>query len=1367
MKERGILMQALGIDIGTSTVKLALVSGGDVQRVWSARHYGRIKETLMDGLSEMAVTEEPVAVCVTGSGSARLPGLPVLGDIPAIVEGVKCLVPEAGSIVEIGSQGSRFITNLKQGAPEFAVNEHCAGGTGSFFEDQMNRLGLRIDNFSETVDRATSVPRLSGRCAVFAKTDITHRQAEGVSTPDILNGLCYAMVRNYKATIVRSLPVETPVVFAGGVTENTGVVRALQDVFELAEGELMVPEQALFAGAIGAALSAEEGSARTFAELTAFVETCEETSPLAKPLEPLTLAPGTVLTDPPATEAIPEDGVVLGIDIGSTSTNLVLTDREGNLVDFQYLRTSGNPERAVRTGLANIRKKYGEISFLGVGVTGSGRTRIGQMLGADTVRDEITAQAKAAARVDPLVDTVFEIGGQDSKYISIKDGDVKDFMMNKICAAGTGSFVEEQAARMDIALKDFGPMALSAEHPSDLGERCTVFIETAISSAEAEGAEKKDIAAGLCHSIVKNYLHKVVGNKPVGEHIVLQGGINYNPGIVAAFQSAYGDKVHVSPCFSISGAYGVCLLTLEQADLGHSTFKGFDFDENLMADAELPEHVKENIAFYEKSEAFLTRGYTGKLDPDKKTVGIPYALLIHRLFPMVFTYFTNLGYNVLLSDPTNEETIAAAQACAVGETCYPVKLIYGHMKQLVDKGVDYLFLPSVRTMKHVNAYHSHPYGCVYMQTAAISIAKNMGLEEKGIQLLSPVLDLDMGMPTMGKTFIGMGVMLGHLPPVAMKSLLKGANAMREYIATMEQWGEELLSHISPDEKVLVLVTRPYGINDPVLNMQVPRLLLERGYKVITNTHIPGHDVDLSKDYPGMYWPFGEHILSSVKLIKNHPNLYMVYLTNHGCGPDAMLSHLVAEEMGDKPYLQIEVDEHFSKVGVITRIEAFLNSLESRPPAELPEGFEIRDVAHDPAFLAPSVPSLWGEESPEDFALPEPTGVKAAVGKLPPVKLVKTLPNRILTGGTQDHHKTKPAVSRPVNVADSASAVTLYIPPLGEYTAPLKTYFKDAYGLDVSVMPEPDTEVLALGRKETSTKEYLTYTATAGMVLAAANRLPDDRTGTAFLVPSTNGSEADGIYHQLARNLLNARGYGDVGMASPVLETLPKILSDERADLLFRAVLAGDLLYAAPFSERDTLRDKLLADGVPSVTALQEAADTIGAYPASGRRLAAVGTPMCLTTLDSGVLDTLEQEGETLLRQPLAEYLWFLWSDSGDNPDWDEASARALMGELSRRLGARSAFSAEPERLGALADRNLRYFAGANGRYRFAKTVEASRTADAVLTCTPRYENTDTILDMRDLSASCTSPLFRMQLDNDWDEAAWARLRSFLFYIQPV
>ena len=559
-------MLSLGMDIGTSTVKLVLLKNQEIEKQWMAVHHGSPFVCLKKGLSTLELAmDTPFSLCVTGSNTEALleqdSAIPSLGDIPAIVEGVRRLVPQAGSIIEIGSQGARFITEVQSRTPQFAANEHCAGGTGSFFEDQMSRVGCKLEDYSALVEQAQSIPRLSGRCAVFAKTDIIHRQQEGVSTPDILLGLCYAMIRNYKATIVRRLPICKPVVFCGGVTCNAGVIRAIRDVFGLSEKELIVPEFARYEAALGAALKAS--GSFTLRQLNDSLDCTRTTHHRVGTLPKLELRSGTSLAEPNATKIIPESGCALGIDIGSTSTDLVLVGANGELVDFQYLRTAGDPEGAVRKGLARIRQRFGDIRFTAVGVTGSGRERVGKRIGADAVRDEITAQAKGAAHWVPEVDTVFEIGGQDSKYISIQNGEVVDFQMNKICAAGTGSFVEEQAARMGIPLAEFGPLALSSEHPASLGERCTVFIETAIASASAEGISRADIAAGLCHSIVQNYLHKVVGSKPVGQHIVLHGGVDYNPGIVAAFQSAYGDRIQVSPVFSISGAYGAALLAHE------------------------------------------------------------------------------------------------------------------------------------------------------------------------------------------------------------------------------------------------------------------------------------------------------------------------------------------------------------------------------------------------------------------------------------------------------------------------------------------------------------------------------------------------------------------------------------------------------------------------------------------------------------------------------------------------------------------------------------------------------------------------------------------------------------------------------------
>lgn len=1286
-------MNGIGLDCGNTTVKLVLLSPTG-ELLWSkiAAHRGSAIPAARRLLGELLQWDSGVCGCpvvLTGSAGERLleicPGLSNLGDIPAIHRGVILLAPEARSVIEIGSQSARFLTGFgSELPPQFAVNEHCAGGTGSFFEDQMSRLGLRIEDYSNLVAQAESIPRLSGRCAVFAKTDIIHRQQEGIPTPDILLGLCYAMVRNYKAVIVRSLPVERPVALCGGVAQNAGVVQAVKAVFGLEEEDLIIPDPFLHAAAVGAALAAQEAETCSMGELLASL--CGQPAAAGRLVRrsPLSQPAGVSLTDPASSGVIPLEGCALGIDVGSTSTDLVLLAPGGGLIDFQYLRTAGDPEGAVRRGLEHLRERFGELPLLAVGVTGSGRERIGRLIGADAIRDEITAQARAAVHWVPDADTVFEIGGQDSKYISLRGGQVADFQMNKICAAGTGSFVEEQAARMGIPLEEFGPLALTAQAPVELGERCTVFIETAIQSALAQGASQAEVAAGLCQSIVRNYLHKVVGSKLVGRRIVLQGGVAYNPGIVAAFRQEFGDRLTVSPCFSISGAFGVALLALETAE-GPSRFHGFT-GQGEESPALSPE-VQRNIAFYQRGPQLLLEGYDPAPVPRRKTVGVPFALMIHKFFPMANAFFRHLGYNVLLSPPTNEEIIRLSQQTAQAETCYPVKLIHGHMAWLAEQGVDYIFLPSIHTMKHETSRVEHNYGCVYMQTAPRLAARALRLEERGITLLNPVFDLDFGQEAMASAMLGLGKQLGIPKVRCLPALMAGAQAVRRHTAAVERQGQALLASLKPEDKVLVLITRNYGLSDPVLNMGIPRMLLERGYKVLTLSHLPAHDLDLSADHPNLYWPFGQHILSGAKLVAHHPNLYAVYLTNHGCGPDTTLSYLFRQEMGEKPYLHIEVDEHFSPVGVITRIEAFLQSLESRPVRPLPEGFRLT-----------AVPS-------------HPTAVVAA-------------PDR--TRGP------------------------LYVPDLPPFTPYLLDYFRHTRGVEARAMPLGGHS-LALGRAETSSKEYLPFPALLGGILDIALRETGPFQG---LLPATQGAEADGQYPWAAESVLRRRGLERVTLAAPVLERLPETASDP--DLLLRAVLTGDVLLCAPPDRRT----ELAPAHIPAWEELEALARGIGALPSSGRALAAVGEPFTLFALHDGVLDTLEQERWQLLRAPLGEYLWFLWRDAGSALDGSWAKR---MADLGRLLGMRSIFSPDLEVLRGEANRLLPGFAGANGRYRIAKALELGCRSSGVLTLSPRYENTATVLDMT--GALEGFPHFHLAMDNDWDEGAWSRLNSFLYYLK--
>lgn len=553
-------MYGLGVDIGYSSVKLSVTAeNGEIVHGTYSMHKGDIRKTLAHEL-RMLLGKYPADnikwVAATGSGVSLITesnGLPVINEVQAVLEGCLYANNRIKSIIEIGGQNSKFITGISNRCKakiKVAMNSSCSAGTGSFLEEQALRLKINISEYSTYAQRAKSIPRIAGRCSVFAKTDITHHQQEGVPVEDILVGLAHALVKNYKGTVVRRLPLNKPIMFAGGVGFNQAIIDALKSVFGLSDDDLVVADQCGNVAANGAALEALKH--RMVFNVSHLLEYSEHQH------DEHILSDGTVGLLPLASfgsgdsdgkhecihrEFIAGEPFFLGVDVGSTSTNLVLVNSNDDIVSHRYLRTMGNPTKAVLTGLKELCEGWPDTpSIAGVGVTGSGRYMIGEYIGADCIKDEITAQARAATVLDRSVDTVFEIGGQDSKFIRLKDGKVCDFQMNKVCAAGTGSFIEEQAGKFDIPINEFGDLALSSNSPIDLGERCTVFIETSISSHLACGASLKDIASGLCYSIAKNYLNRVVGQKPIGDTISFQGGLAYNQGVINAFRALTGKK---------------------------------------------------------------------------------------------------------------------------------------------------------------------------------------------------------------------------------------------------------------------------------------------------------------------------------------------------------------------------------------------------------------------------------------------------------------------------------------------------------------------------------------------------------------------------------------------------------------------------------------------------------------------------------------------------------------------------------------------------------------------------------------------------------------------------------------------------------
>ncbi|MHB8870111.1 MAG: acyl-CoA dehydratase activase [Thermoleophilia bacterium] len=627
-------MATLGIDIGCISIKMAVV-GEEADRERFERlacdyplfqraalgtkpvadstppllvaAYRRIMgspvETARALLSEVLEILPPnlvTGIRATGSGARLVAnglGAGVENEFMAIARAVGTLHPEIEYVFEMGGETSKFIQletdpeTGRVGIADYQTNGDCAAGTGSFMDQQANRLLYDIEDVGGIVCGAGKAASIAGRCSVFAKSDMIHAQQKGYQPPEVLKGLCNAVIRNYKGTIAKGKNVDGKVAFVGGVAANEGAVEALLEAFELPRERLLIPRDYAWMGAIGAALiEADEAAGRE--PMVIDVQSLGTLQSGGLPIsEPLTMDRVVLLRDRVKPYSLPEEGVIdayLGIDIGSVSTNLVVLDDTGEVVKEIYLKTDGRPVEVVNKGLAEIWDEMGpRLNIRGVGTTGSGRELIGELAGADTVNDEITAHKTGATFIgrkllDRVPDTIFEIGGQDSKFISLQDGVVVDFAMNEACAAGTGSFLEEQAEKLGINIIDeFAEMGLAAVSPVRLGERCTVFMERDVNSYLQRGAEKQDVVAGLAYSIAYNYLNRLVGTRHVGDTVYFQGGTAYNDAVAAAFTKILDKDIIVPPHNGVVGAIGMALLAREKMEAtGTGTrFRGWDLEQ--------------------------------------------------------------------------------------------------------------------------------------------------------------------------------------------------------------------------------------------------------------------------------------------------------------------------------------------------------------------------------------------------------------------------------------------------------------------------------------------------------------------------------------------------------------------------------------------------------------------------------------------------------------------------------------------------------------------------------------------------------------------------------------------------------------------
>lgn len=1348
MKNKNNEKYSFGIDIGYFAVKVVIINDdNNVVFTKYQPHKGQIKKTLeliLIEIDEKFKISEITHGAITGSLGKQISQRVLvkrINEVAAAIEGSVYLNPEAKSIIEIGAQSAKYYTGFntekentlrisKSSLLKISSNSDCAAGTGSFLEEQASRLKIKIENYSHHAQKAKSVPRIAGRCSVFAKTDIIHHQQEGVSSEDILKGLAYAIVKNYKGAVIRRLPVEPPILFIGGVGNNQTIIDALRDVLDKNESELVVPKHFDKASAIGAALVAKKerlglNFRKMFRSFLSIDEIESEEANNGETLLPLNSIPTEDVSKKHELVASSKDkfnkNFFLGIDIGSTSTNLVLIDKKAGIVSYKYMLTSGNPLKAVQDGLTEVHDEFkGKINISGIGITGSGRYLIGERIGADVIKDEITAQAKAAVTLDPEVDTVFEIGGQDSKYISINNGMVTDFQMNKVCAAGTGSFLEEQAQKFNIPINEFGKLAMKGEAPVLLGERCTVFIESSIASSLNRGKRPEDIVSGLCYSIANNYLHRVVGQKKIGNKIFLQGGIAFNQGVANALKILTRKEIKIPPFFSVTGAYGAAILASEEMKDRKSKFKGFGqlSYKHEFSKKQLEKTIISNTEKYNKKiEKLIFEDYDGTIDPRKKTIGIPRALFTFGMFPMFNAIFKNLGFNVLLSGWSNEDTIKRGQEYSLDETCFPIKLITGHVAELVNKRVNYIFFPDLYTIDHPGSQSRQNYGCAYMQLAFKIVSQAMELEKKGIILLAPTIAFNLGQEFMKNSFSSLGKQLGKSKMETDKALQKGVEAFKYFEEKVEQNVKSGTKKLDKDKITFVIISKTYGVSDPVLNMGIPAKLMDMGYQVVPFFDLPEGDVAI--EHPNMFWPFGQHILEPAYLIRNHPNMYAVLLTHHGCGPDSVLIHFFKEIMGNKPFLNIEVDEHASKIGVSTKIEAFVNSIKHK---ERINAEELKNYGKRITYKTPKI-----KDSFNDLLLD----------------------------------------------------TEVYIPNIYPYSDLFKESFVQK-GIRAKVLPPTNANSINVGRKYTLTNEYFSLTSLLGDCFTKI----ENRNGNkkmAFLIPQTEGAEVEGQYNRLIRTKLDEENYSNINVLAPFLEDIIKMES-VYSKWIFRCFIVGDLIKAAPSVERDkylALVNTAIKEGNLDISILGAIAKEIY-FDIKGtkyqKRILAIGEPMIIFNdfLNDFTFKSLEDQEHRIVYFSFAEALWIFWKDFVDqNKKHDSVKVRELLSAfkneikiISEILKEESPFTKNIEDLVKTANSTIGYYAGAFARYRQAKALNHPSNIDGIITANSTYENTGVSLNIlyKGFVNGDDVPTLNLSFDGNTSENDKDKVESFIYYL---
>ncbi len=1167
---------AIGIDVGSRFIKFCLLNGGDDPVLPPPRsHGGKPLATLREAWSDLSPPPDE-AVGLTGSavdGISGLTGLPVTDLTRATIRGVRARVPDVRNILDIGASSVSLFELTESGAlKDVSTNSMCAAGTGSFLDAQAGRMGVEL---AESLDFASvdDPPSIATRCAVFAKSDLIHRQQEGFGKEALWCGLCRGLSATLLQTLLKGKPLQGLTVVTGGVARNREVVRWLRS---LSGSDVVTFPGAEFAAAMGAALLANGngGGRLLFPSFEALPPESGRAGPRRPPLElKKSRYPSFEVAeqweDAAGNEVRitrwPSGSVVsayLGVDVGSTSTKAVLVGEDGSVLVDVYRKTAGNPigaTQALFQCLEGIESAKGaRLEVLGCGTTGSGRKLVGAVIGADAVVNEITTHLAGAAATDPGAETIFEIGGQDSKFIRAEGGVMRDTNMNYVCAAGTGSFVEEQALKLGYPVDQVGDlvMGIAPPHTSD---RCTVFMEQDVERLIRQGHTPREALAAVMYSVVENYLAKVVGTRSYARDAVFFcGATARNRGLVAAFEQLLGTRVVVSPYCHVMGAFGVALLTRDAVRdrRERSRFRGLDLASreikltqescdlcqnacrityaHIQGDPEVPSwgylcgrdpaaEEKRNRTEFESFQGrrrLMAKAFAeNRLDVGRVTgpvVGLPQTLTTYSHGPLWQTLLDGLGCRVHFSRPTDADTREMAGALVGSEYCFPAKLAHGHVADLLERpSVDWVFLPHA-VSEEVPKDHTKAFLCPVvcalpaMARSALKVAGKAGSEK----ILSPLVDLRWDEKRQARELAtALEGPLGVSPRRIRKAWRAALAAQRVYERRCREEGSRVLARAREEGRpVLLALGRPYNLHDSGANLDLPLKMAEKGYHILPAEMAPAEGVKLGPELRNIYWVNGQRLLQALIWARSQDDVHPVWFTNFKCGPDSFLLTYAQRIMGEKPFLILELDEHGADAGYMTRIEAFLDVVEAKK---------------GPFPPSPAFPHR--DDPPEAF---------------------------------RDR--------------------TVWVPPLHPISAPLAAAALRGEGLDARSLPLEDEGSMALGRQVTRGGECIPMTLTMGRLLQTLRARGGDGSKEAFFMPAAHGPCRFGQYNLLERMILEKEGFGELAIMAPDNDNAYQGLGEKVRRQIWTGTLVGDLLFKLrcrfrPYESRPGEVDELIAE----------------------------------------------------------------------------------------------------------------------------------------------------------------------------------------------